>query len=426
METTGHCEAASDYYDDVFKSGLYNQAARAPLYHRIISIIKKYDSPRVLEIGCGTGDLGKLLVDARIPYRGFDFSQEGLRISRDLCPQGDFRFGQAYDPAMYQPVDYNVVVALEVLEHVDDLRLLGNIPPGVRFVASVPDYDDESHLRLYTDPQKDIIERFAKYLDISEVGVMTGKDEQTGRQTRVFFFQGVRRLTTSVPQPPARHENNEDLSDAGFITTANGPLTTRKLHLGCGRTILDGWVNLDCTEVPGVNVIADLDDCAETPLPFDDDYFEEFLASHLIEHITNPLPLMQELHRIARNNAKAVFRLPYGSSDTAFEDPTHVRPYFIHSFGYFSQPFYWRADYQYRGDWAVEKITLAVDRGRYEGKKISEIALDIERYRNVVKEMIVELRAVKPIRPPRRELIVEPKIELAFAIPTPTPTVSPT
>ncbi|MFH1372588.1 MAG: hypothetical protein ABII79_02180 [bacterium] len=197
-------------------------------------------------------------------------------------------------------------------------------------------------------------------------------------------------------------------------------MTSRKLHLGCGRTILDGWVNLDCTELPGVNIIADLDDCAETPLPFDDDCFEEFLASHLIEHIANPLPLMQELHRIARNNAKAVFRLPYGSTDSAFEDPTHVRPYFIHSFGYFSQPYYWRADYQYRGDWAVEKITLAVDRGRYEGKKVSEIALDIERYRNVVQEMIVELRAVKPIRPPRRDLIVEPKIELAFAVPAPT------
>lgn len=187
-----------------------------------------------------------------------------------------------------------------------------------------------------------------------------------------------------------------------------------KLHLGCGRTILDGWVNLDRIELPGVNIIADLNDCAETPLPFDDDYFEEFLASHLMEHIANPLPLMQELHRIARNNAKAVFRMPYGSSDDASEDPTHVRLYFIHSFGYFSQPYYWRADYQYRGDWAVEKVTLVVDRAQYEGKKAPEIALDIERYRNVVKEMIVELRAVKPIRPARRELVVEPKIQLAF------------
>jgi hypothetical protein len=48
---------------------------------------------------------------------------------------------------------------------------------------------------------------------------------------------------------------------------------------------------------------------------------------------------MEELHRIAKPNAKVVFKVPYGSSDRAFEDPTHVRQYFLHSFDYFCQPF---------------------------------------------------------------------------------------
>lgn len=34
---------------------------------------------------------------------------------------------------------------------------------------------------------------------------------------------------------------------------------------------------------------------------------------------------MNELHRIANQIAKAVFKVPYGSSDSAFEDPMHVR-----------------------------------------------------------------------------------------------------
>ncbi len=415
MEVTGHIEAKSDYYDDVFKSGVYNQSARMPLYRQIFSLIEKYESPRVLEIGCGTGDLGKLLVEAGIPYRGFDFSEEGLRISRETCPKGDFRFGDAYDLTMYEPFNYNIIVALEVLEHVDDIKLLGNIPPGVLLIASVPDYDDESHLRLYTDPQKDIINHYTDHLEISEVGVLTRENPQTGEEKHIYFFEGLKRITAGDTRKITT--NRLVLKKASEIKPClsdNNSVNSRKLHLGCGRTILDGWINLDCVKLDGVDVVADLDDCADTPLPFENDYFNEFLASHLIEHIKNPLPFMQELHRVARNNARAVFRLPYGSSDAAFEDPTHVRPYFIHSFGYFSQPFYWRADYGYRGDWAIEKIILSVDKDRHRGRKADEIARDIERYRNVVKEMIVELRAVKPIRTPKRELVVQPKIELAL------------
>jgi SAM-dependent methyltransferase len=191
-----------------------------------------------------------------------------------------------------------------------------------------------------------------------------------------------------------------------------GDHTKRKLHLGCGRTILDGWVNLDSIQLKGVDVVADLDDCENRRLPFEDNYFDEFLASHLIEHLHNPLPFMQELHRISKNNAKLILRLPYGASDAAFEDPTHVRQYFLNSFGYFSQPYYWRADYGYRGDWQVVIISLLVEKNRYAGKKPEEIFFEINTFRNVVREMIVELKSIKPVRAPIKELQAAPKIDI--------------
>jgi predicted SAM-dependent methyltransferase len=132
---------------------------------------------------------------------------------------------------------------------------------------------------------------------------------------------------------------------------AEADLAKKRLHLGCGRTIMPGWVNLDMMPGMGVDVAHDLDRCDVTPLPFEADTFDEFLASHLFEHLRNPLPFMQELHRIAKPGAMATFRVPYGSSDDAMEDPTHVRLCFLNTFGFFSQPFYWRADYGYRGDW---------------------------------------------------------------------------
>jgi SAM-dependent methyltransferase len=188
----------------------------------------------------------------------------------------------------------------------------------------------------------------------------------------------------------------------------------KRLHLGCGRKVLEGWINLDIMPGNGIDVVADLNDCAKTPLPFEADSIDELLGSHLLEHITHSLPLMQELHRVAKPGAKAVFHLPYGSSDDASEDPTHVRLYFLNSFGYFSQPYYWRADYGYRGDWQPESIGLKVSQQRYQGRTVGEIMEDVQRLRNVVVEMTAVLRAIKPIRPPDRSLQQSPHIELTL------------
>ena len=187
-----------------------------------------------------------------------------------------------------------------------------------------------------------------------------------------------------------------------------------RLNLGCGRDAQSGWVNLDAVPLLGVNVVADLEHCDSDPLPFADNHFDEFLLSHVIEHIRKTLPLMQELHRVAKPGARAVIRCPYGSSDDAFEDPTHVRQYFLNSFGYFSQPFYWRADYGYRGDWKVNKIELAVDRDIHEGMAAAEVLDRVQSRRNVVREMIAELEAVKPIREPEKAL--QTQVNVVFTL----------
>jgi SAM-dependent methyltransferase len=216
----------------------------------------------------------------------------------------------------------------------------------------------------------------------------------------------LKALFSSLMASPAQTAGKESLAPAGL------PL---RLNVGCGRNILDGWVNLDIAALPGVDIVADLDNCRESPLPFDDDSFDEFLLSHVIEHIRDPLALMQELHRIARPGARMVLRVPHGASDDAFEDPTHVRQYFHGSFGYFSQPFYWRADYGYRGDWLTGVIRLKVERTRFPDATAAEILVRINRERNVILEMEAELTAVKPARAPDRSLQVPPDIRIAFA-----------
>lgn len=187
-----------------------------------------------------------------------------------------------------------------------------------------------------------------------------------------------------------------------------------KLNLGCGRSCMPGWVNVDARPLPGVDVVADLERCRTQPLPFPDDAADELLLSHVIEHIDDTLGVMQELHRIARPGAIATIRCPYGGSDDADEDPTHRRRFFVNSFGYFSQPFYWRADYGYRGDWEPRRIVLIVDSQENAGAAPSEVLHRVRTLRNVVIEMVARLEAVKPIRPPERGLQRAPAIELAY------------
>lgn len=188
----------------------------------------------------------------------------------------------------------------------------------------------------------------------------------------------------------------------------------KKLNLGCGRDVREGWINLDVMPLPGVDVVADLGQCATTPLPFEDNTFDELLLSHLLEHIPEPLPLMQELWRIAKPGAKMQIRVPHGAHDDAWTDPTHVKPYFARSFGYFSQPWYWRADYGYRGDWQPELITYSVARRRFNGMMPQQVLEQIDALRNVVSEMTVDLVAVKPLRQPKKELMQAANIKIAL------------
>lgn len=170
-------------------------------------------------------------------------------------------------------------------------------------------------------------------------------------------------------------------------TTPVTESTNIRLNLGCGRNSIPGWVNIDIFPLPGVDFVADLEDCHNTPLPFQDDSVDEFLLSHVLEHMRHPLELMQELHRIAKPGALMVIRVPHGASDDAFEDPTHVRQFFTGSFGYFSQPYYWRADYGYRGDWLTEKVTLVVSAAEYRGYSVAALMQKINHERNIVIEM---------------------------------------
>jgi SAM-dependent methyltransferase len=117
---------------------------------------------RILDVGCGTGALTQRLA-AYGDVQGLDTDAEAIRFCR---LRGMENVQQASVPFPFEDGGFDLVTALDVLEHVpDDRGMLDEIHrvlvPGGAFLATVPAYrfmwgpHDEvhHHERRYTAPQ---------------------------------------------------------------------------------------------------------------------------------------------------------------------------------------------------------------------------------------------------------------------------------
>lgn len=134
------------------------------------------------------------------------------------------------------------------------------------------------------------------------------------------------------------------------------------LNLGCGKDykesfeqeLLGGlyteeWVNLDNNKSMKADIYADVN----KKLPFEDNTFDLILASHILEHIDNPILFLEEIYRIAKKDAKIEIRIPHFSHFTAYGDLTHKRYFSSYIFKHFEE---WKGYYSDKMDFEVTKI----------------------------------------------------------------------
>ncbi len=96
----------------------------------------------------------------------------------------------------------------------------------------------------------------------------------------------------------------------------------KKLNLGCGLKILKGYVNVDLTKDNGADMVHNLE---EFPYPFKDNTFDEILMDNVLEHLEDTIKVMEELHRISKENAIIRIIVPHYSGCMAFSHLTHKR-----------------------------------------------------------------------------------------------------
>lgn len=105
-----------------------------------------------------------------------------------------------------------------------------------------------------------------------------------------------------------------------------------RLNLGAGKRPKPGFYSVDLLPLPGVDIVADLNAPLDA-LP--DNSVEEIYSRHTLEHVAQFLPLLAEMHRVARPEARIELVVPHFSNPHGYSDPTHVRFFGLYSLFYF-------------------------------------------------------------------------------------------
>lgn len=70
-----------------------------------------------------------------------------------------------------------------------------------------------------------------------------------------------------------------------------------KLNLGCGLDYKDGYINIDCIDTVKKDLKVDLD---SEFLPYKENEVDEVFFQHVLEHLKNPIDLLNDIHRVLK------------------------------------------------------------------------------------------------------------------------------
>ncbi len=104
-----------------------------------------------------------------------------------------------------------------------------------------------------------------------------------------------------------------------------------KLNIGASYTRIPGFINIDIS--PKADISLNL---SKDRLPFDDDRVDLVFSHHTLEHISDYLFCLGEIHRVLKHGGSLLIGVPY----VTLTEYNLVNPYHLHNFNEFSFDFF--------------------------------------------------------------------------------------
>jgi SAM-dependent methyltransferase len=170
-----------------------------------------------------------------------------------------------------------------------------------------------------------------------------------------------------------------------------------KLHLGCGKSVLPGYIGVDLSPQLGVSVVCDL---SKKPWPFEDSSVEQCVMFNLLEHLSDTIKVMEELWRVSRPGGIVHIQVPYYNSAGAFQDPTHVKFFTERTFDYFTEDGATElSHYNYYSRARFEIVKIDFHQRRLLKQLPRRVQIFLAHHLSTVQALDVVLKAVKPDSP---------------------------
>lgn len=190
----GDVERPPELYDQTYRTAdhwnvHYTLSRYYPLWTVIGDRLQRRGVQRVLDLGCGPGQVASFLRDRGIPvYKGLDFSSTRIDRARAVCPEYDFVQENVYETDLLETFEYDCVLATEFLEHIArDLEVLQRVRRGTVVLASVPNFPGIGHVRHFRDAD-DVRRRYGPVFSQVEVSTILGNEH--GKT--YFLLEGIR------------------------------------------------------------------------------------------------------------------------------------------------------------------------------------------------------------------------------------------
>jgi SAM-dependent methyltransferase len=107
------------------------------------------------------------------------------------------------------------------------------------------------------------------------------------------------------------------------------------LDLGCGRRKKPGRIGIDRVDMPGVDIVADIEEGLGF-LPAD--CVDEIHCRSVLEHVDNFERLLADMVRVLKPQGRARVYVPHFSNPYYYSDYTHKRFFGFYTFYYFVDP----------------------------------------------------------------------------------------